>query len=104
MWLFHKEKFASVWPDRYLHFGSKNTSRVEGANTVLKQHLDSSASDFDVVLERAKLALDNQFQELRTLELSEKMRTLHFATQPIFCNLVRKLSRNTLRKINNAII
>ena len=87
-WLVHKEKFVSAWADRHLHFGSKNTSRVEGANSVLKQYLDTSISDLDVVLERAKLAVDSQYQELRTLELSEKTRTLHFATQPIFSNLV----------------
>jgi hypothetical protein len=58
-WLIHKEKFVSAWADRHLHFGSKNTSRVERANSVLKQYLDTSISDLDVVLERAKLAVDN---------------------------------------------
>jgi hypothetical protein len=56
------------------------------------------------VLERAKLAVDNQYQELITLELSEKTRTLHFATQHIFSNLVGKVSHFDLRKINDEVI
>jgi hypothetical protein len=52
------------------------------------------------VLERAKLAVDNQYQELITLELSEKTRTLHFATQHIFSNLVGKVSAKDQRRSN----
>ena len=78
-----QKKIVLARADRYLHFGSKNMPCVEGANSVPMQYLDSSVSDLDVVLERAKLAIDNQFQELGTLEISEKTRNLHFATQPV---------------------
>ena len=50
------------------------------------------------------LSTDNQFQELRTLELSEKTRILHLSTQPILCNLVGNLSHFALRKINEVVI
>jgi hypothetical protein len=43
-WLVHKEKFVSSYADRVLHFGSKTTSRVEGAN-VLKMFLLTSVGD-----------------------------------------------------------
>ena len=56
-WLVHKEKCVLAWANRYLHFGSKNTSGVEVANSVLKRYLDSSVSHLAVVLESAKLAI-----------------------------------------------
>jgi hypothetical protein len=90
-WMIYKEKFVSVWADRVLHLGSKNTSRVEGANAVLKLYLNSSVSDLSTLHLKFWLAIKNQHDELRTLELAEKYTILYFSRNEIFIKWLEKL-------------
>jgi hypothetical protein len=98
-WMVYKEKFVSVWADRVLHLGSKNTSRVEGANAVLKLYLNSSVSDLSTLHLKFRLAIKNQHEELRTLELAEKNTILHFSRNEIFHQLAGKITHFALKRI-----
>ena len=35
----HRQRFVRCWADRYLHFGHCETSRAEGAHSVIKRYL-----------------------------------------------------------------
>jgi hypothetical protein len=59
-WLMHKEKFVSAYAYRVLHFGSKTTSIVEGANSVLEMFLLTSVGDLATFHFRFTLAIKNQ--------------------------------------------
>jgi hypothetical protein len=96
-WLVHKEKFVSAYADRFLHFGSKTTSRVEGANSVLKKFLLTSVGDLATFHFRSTLAIKNQQQELETLELLERNTVLPFATTELFKHLNRKITHFALK-------
>jgi hypothetical protein len=98
-WLVHKEKFVSAYADRVLHFGSKTTSRVEGANSVLKMFLLTSVGDLATFHFRSTLAIKNQQQELETLELSERNTVLPFATTELFKHLNGKITHFALKRI-----
>jgi hypothetical protein len=100
-WIVHKEKFVSAWVDTYLHLGSKNTSRVEGANNVIKLYLNrSSVGDLQTVHEKFTLAVINQKRELEILQLSEGQKSPIFAKQKLYTNLNGKVTHFALRLIH----
>jgi hypothetical protein len=35
----HKTRFVAAWTNNYMHFGNVNSSRVEGAHSMLKSYL-----------------------------------------------------------------
>jgi hypothetical protein len=98
----HKEKFVSAWADQHLHLGSKNTSRVEGANSVIKHYLASSLSDLHVVRDRVELAIKNQKEELVSLEALEKNRIQHFHNRPLYRNLLGKITHFAFKNIEES--
>jgi MULE transposase domain len=101
-WLVHKEKFVSTYADMVLHFGSK-TSRVEGANSVLKMFLLASVGDLATFHFRSTLAIKNHQQELATLELSERSTVLPFATTELFKHLNEKITHFALKRIFESV-
>jgi hypothetical protein len=102
-WLIHKEKIVSSYADRVLHFGSKTTSRVEGANSVFKMFLLTSVGDLAIFHFRFTLAIKNQQQELETLELSERNAVLPFATTDLFNHLNGKITHFALKRIFESV-
>ena len=59
----HKEKFVHCWADRYPHFGHHETSRAEGAHSVIKRYLQVSTGDLHNVLEKLSLMLTANHRE-----------------------------------------
>jgi hypothetical protein len=102
-WLVHKEKFVSTYADRVLHFGSKTTSRVEGANSVLKMLPLASVGDLATFHFRSTLAIKNHKQELVTLELLERSTVLPFATTELFKHLNEKVTHFALKRIFESV-
>jgi len=61
----HKERFVFCWANRYLHFGNRETSRAEGAHSIIKRYLQVSTGDLYGVLEKLSMMLTTQHQEHR---------------------------------------
>lgn len=72
-WLIHKERFVHAWTGKYTHFRSHFSSRAEGAHAKLKQYLQVLTEDFHKVKERICLAIENDFQEIKSRLSSEKI-------------------------------
>lgn len=103
-WLQHKEKFISAWADCYLHLGSRNTSRVEGANAVLKMYLNnSSVGDLQTVHDKFTIAIRNQKIELEIQQGKERNQSLHLAKKKIFTELDGKITHFALKEIQKQL-
>lgn len=96
----HKEKIICFWTDRYLHFGSTVTSRVEGAHFILKQYLESPAIDLlELHLRYEKLIENYSHKELKVLMCSEQLRSYPSYSGTEFNQLRKKVSIYALEKI-----
>ncbi|KAG5561998.1 hypothetical protein RHGRI_004888 [Rhododendron griersonianum] len=77
---------------KHPHFGNRVTSRVEGAHAMLKKYLTVSTSNFREVREKICLAIDNQYNEIKTKVASEKIRVTHKFKIPMLKELVTHVS------------
>jgi MULE transposase domain/FAR1 DNA-binding domain len=71
----HKERFVQYWTNRYLHFGHRETSRAEGAHSVIKRYLQVSTGDLNSVLASLALMLENQHSEHKAAIAAARNRT-----------------------------
>nr|KAJ0223620.1 hypothetical protein LSAT_V11C200088970 [Lactuca sativa] len=99
VWLPWKEKFVNAWTDKYLHFGNRSSSRVEGAHAKLKQYLQVSMGDLREVKEKICLAVGHEFNEIKIKLSSEKMHVHHDGTMPLFRELHYHVSHFALKEI-----
>ncbi|KAM0987652.1 hypothetical protein EV2_012136 [Malus domestica] len=100
-WLPYKEKFVSAWSEKVTHFGNRVTSRAEGAHATLKKYLQVSTGGLREVKEKICLAIENQFQEIKTQHSSEKVRVSHKFRLPFFKEVVTHVSRFALNELYN---
>ena len=103
-WWIHKERFAAPWVNNYFHLESVNTSRVEGANSVIKQFLKNSRSSFRGVKNKLELAILSQYDEFTHQWESEQSKVLHFGNHFLFKNLNYKVSFFALKKIQQQLM
>ncbi|XP_071689837.1 protein FAR1-RELATED SEQUENCE 5-like [Rutidosis leptorrhynchoides] len=87
-WFPWKEKFISVWTEKYLHFGCRTSSRVEGAHVKLKMYLQASTCDFHQVEQKISLAVKHEFNEIKVQLASEKIQIPHNCNMPLFRELI----------------
>nr|XP_043620091.1 PKS-NRPS hybrid synthetase cheA-like [Erigeron canadensis] len=80
-WLPWKEKFVSVWTEKYLHFGNRSTARVEGAHAKLKKYLQVSIGGFKEVKDKICLAVEHNLTRLRC---NLPVKELKFLTTAIY--------------------
>ncbi|KAH7833238.1 hypothetical protein Vadar_004343 [Vaccinium darrowii] len=92
IWLPFKERFVNAWTSKHPHFGNRVTSRVEGAHAMLKKYLTVSTGNFREVREKICLAIDNQYNEIKTKIASEKLRATHKFRIPMLKELVTHVS------------
>ncbi|XP_021840674.2 protein FAR1-RELATED SEQUENCE 5-like [Spinacia oleracea] len=98
-WIPVKKKFVSVWTEKILHFGNRASSRAEGAHAKLKKYLHVSTGNIRQVKNKICLAIDNEFQEIKTQVESEKLRVPHKYNVPYFKDLMNKVSIFALKKL-----
>ncbi|CAG8502740.1 2637_t:CDS:2, partial [Scutellospora calospora] len=103
-WLPFKANFVSCWADRYLHLGNMTTSRVEGAHAMLKMYLQVSMGNLLVVHEKITLALENQYQEIKTKASQEMIRIPHALNKPFYAQVVSKVSEFALKKAHEQFL
>ena len=99
-WLPWKERFVFAWTGQFSHFGNNVTSRAEGAHGTLKKYLQVSTGGLREVKENICLAIQNQFQEIKTQLASEKIRVPQKLCIPFFKELVNKVSFYALYELH----
>ena len=77
-WLIYKDRFVNAWTSRYLHFGNKATSRVEGAHEYVKTYLQVSTRDLLSVLSKLTLAIKHQARTEETHRSRDKLLHLNW--------------------------
>jgi hypothetical protein len=87
-----KEKIVRAWTEQVRHFGNHVTSRAEGAHATLKMYLQASTGGFREVRDKICLAIDNQFQEIKTQLSSEKVRVPQMLRISFFQELITHVS------------
>ncbi|KAF7140308.1 hypothetical protein RHSIM_Rhsim06G0070800 [Rhododendron simsii] len=91
-WLPFKERFVKGWTDKCLHFGNRASSRAEGAHSKLKKYLLVSTGNLQEVKNKICLAIENEFNEIKTQLLSERIRVPHRSNILFFKELVSHVS------------
>jgi len=77
----HKERFAACYIDKFPHFGSASTSRVEGNHHVIKSYLRVDTLHLLTLTKRLGLMLANQHVELNAA--IEKQRCIRHISSAI---------------------
>jgi hypothetical protein len=96
-WLIHKKHFVKAWTLNYPHFGSKTSSRAEGAHAFIKKFLQVSTGDLLTVFNKLKIALDHQIKAEMDRRSKETMH--HLLTLPeIFTPVSGKISLFALKE------
>src|SRR3954452_19142819 len=95
----HKEWFVFCWADRYLHFGHRETSRAEGAHSVIKRYLQVSTGDLYNVFEKLSLMLATQHQEHRAALVAAKNRIPQNFWSPLFSALIGHITPFALWRV-----
>ena len=96
----YKEKFVSVWVDKFLHYGNYTTNRVESQHAKLKVYLDSAQSDLPTALPRIDEAVHSQFYAITSSMGQSMVIARHrFSDHDFFKNLVGYVSIHGLEKI-----
>ncbi|XP_062020172.1 uncharacterized protein LOC133736633 isoform X1 [Rosa rugosa] len=98
-WIPWKERFVFAWTGQTSHFGNNVTSRAEGAHGTLKKYLQFSTGGLREVKDNICLAIQNQFQEIKTQLASEKIRVPQKLCIPFFKEVINKVSFHALFKL-----
>ncbi|KAH7848816.1 hypothetical protein Vadar_008467 [Vaccinium darrowii] len=98
-WLPFKERFVHAWTENCTHFGNRVSSRAEGAHAKLKQYLQVSTGDLHQVKNKICLAIDNEFNEIKTQLSSERIRVPHKCDNYFFKELITNVSLFALREL-----
>jgi hypothetical protein len=88
-----------AFTDRYLHLGSRSTSRGQGNHFCVKRYISFARCDLLRVFQNISLMLETQFTELQKHIEDEKIKTSHRHSNNIFKNLSRKVSQYAMNKI-----
>ncbi|XP_077216899.1 protein FAR1-RELATED SEQUENCE 5-like [Tasmannia lanceolata] len=98
-WLPFKEGFIKAWTEKYLHFGYRSTSRVEGLFSKLKIYLQLLTGDFYLVKSKLCHAIENQFEEIKTKLSVEKVKVPSDLRNSFLDRLVNHVSVFALREL-----
>jgi hypothetical protein len=99
----HKERFVQCWANRYLHFGHRQTSRAEGAHSVIKRYLQVSTGDLHSVLTSLALMLENQHTEHRAAIASARNRTPQCFLVPVLQPLIGHITPYALWRVREQL-
>jgi len=98
-WLPRKSMLVRAYTDRFLHLGSRTTSRGEGNHFCIKRYVNLAKCDLLNVFSRLSLMLENQFCDLKKYSEEEKLKVYHKHNIPLFSLIVRKISTYALDKL-----
>ena len=96
----YRNKICKCYTNKYLHFDTCTTSRVESGHRVLKASLKCSTGDLDTVVSKILTVLMNCYQNYST-KLGQQKRNTPFSVQhSVYRELIGRVSPHALRKIN----
>ena len=95
----HKERFVQCWTNKYLHFGHQETSRAEGAHSVIKRYLQVSTGDLNGVLISLALMLTNQHVEHHAAMSSARNRIPQCFLIPMLQSLIGHITPYALWRV-----
>jgi MULE transposase domain len=96
-----KRLFIRAYTNKYLHFGNRVTSRVEGAHSTLKSYLQISTGDLKSVFDKITIMLTNQHAEYDGAIAHNRTRTPHTTNNPFYSQLLGRISNYTLGQLWN---
>ncbi len=91
--------FVACYIDEFPHFGSANTSRVEGNHHVIKSYLRVGTLHLLTLTKRLGLMLANQCVELNAAIEKQKVHKAHQFGHNYFKDLIYKVSDFALDKL-----
>ncbi len=97
-WLPFKSHFVACFLN-CMHLGTLVTSRVEGAHSLLKNHLQTGTLDLPTVAFRIHIMLKNQFTEIKAKIDKDRLFSKGEHRLDVFQNLLRKISQFALDKV-----
>ncbi len=77
MWMPHKERFVAYHIDKFPHFGSASTSRVEGNHHVIKLYFRVGTFHLLTLMKQLGLMLANQCVELNAAIEKHRVHKAH---------------------------
>ncbi|KJZ70430.1 hypothetical protein HIM_10168 [Hirsutella minnesotensis 3608] len=100
-WLdLYKERLVNAWVDRYLHFNTKVTSRVEGIHALVKGRLKNSQEDLFIAWNKIKLAVNDQLAELRANQSYQQIQKPFGLSGQIYNAVYGWVSHKALRLVD----
>ncbi len=98
-WMPHKERFVACYIDEFPHFGSTNTSKVEGNHHVIKSYLRVGTLHILTLTKRLGLTLANQHVELNAANEKQRVNKAHRFGHSCFKDLIYKVFDFALDKL-----
>ena len=98
-WISQKEKFVACFVDRFPHFGSACTSRVEGNHYVLKLYIRVGTLHLWLAAKRISMMLANQRVEINSAIENQRVNKAIRFNHECFKNLIFKVSDFAMDKI-----
>ncbi len=95
----HKERFFACYIDKFPHFGSANTSRVEGNHHVIKSYLRVGTLHLLTLTKQLGLMLANQRVELNATIEKQRVHKAHRFNHSYFKDLIYKVFDFALDKL-----
>ncbi|KAI9918923.1 hypothetical protein PsorP6_012054 [Peronosclerospora sorghi] len=99
-WIPFKTRFVSAWTNLVLHFNNVNTSRVEGAHSVIKKYLKVSTLYLWDVCRRLKMAIRNAVGELRAAIGSNDFKVWSDHEDGFYSGIVKLVSAYALHEVH----
>jgi hypothetical protein len=98
-WMPHKERFVACYIDKFPHFGSASTSRVEGNHHVIKSYLRVGTLHLLTLTKRLGFMLANQRVELNAMIEKQRVHKAHRFGRGCFKDLIYKVSDFIMDKL-----
>jgi hypothetical protein len=98
-WMPHKERFVAYYIDKFPHFSSANTSRVEGNHHVIKSYLHVNILHLLTLMKQLGLMLANQRVELNAAIEKQRVHKAHRFGHNCFKDFIYKVFDFTLDKL-----
>lgn len=103
VWLCWKTEYVSCYVDKYRHYGSNTSSRVESFHSSLKGYLDSAKCHIFSIVKKISAMIKQQNSEINHQENYEKIVLNTNIDKVIFKDLIYKVSQFAIDKISEQL-
>lgn len=100
-WLIYYRKFIRAWSGQYMHLNNVASSRVEGAHSMLKKHIGTSAGDLLITYDRISTAINMQLSEIALNTAEDKIKIILCSRNSLYAHIIRRISRASIKLIDS---